>query len=132
MTTPAAVLAMPSMVLAYAPLLRYDLAEHNGFVALEDAKTARRQTPFAKCDIRWHEPVVLGDCITATRRVLDKYERRGSKFVTFRVEAVNPARDQGRRLRLHLHLRLCPGTEDRPPPRRGPRRRELQSSLGTL
>ena len=88
-TTPAAVLAMPSMVLAYAPLLRYDLAEHNGFVALEDAKTARRQTPFAKCDIRWHAPVMVGDCITATRRVLDKYERRGSKFVTFRVEAVN-------------------------------------------
>ena len=88
-TTPAAVLAMPSMVLAYAPLLRYDLAENNGFVALEDAKTARRQTPFAKCDIRWHAPVVVGDCITASRRVLDKYERRGSKFVTFRVEAVN-------------------------------------------
>ena len=86
---PAAVLAMPSMVLAYAPLLRYDLAEHNGFVALEDSKTARRQTPFAKCDIRWHVPVVVGDCITATRRVLDKYERRGSKFVTFRVEALN-------------------------------------------
>ena len=88
-THPAEVLAMPSMVLAYAPLLRYDLAENNGCVALEDSKTARRQTPFAKCDIRWHAPVVVGDCITATRRVLDKYERRGSKFVTFRVEAVN-------------------------------------------
>ncbi len=88
-TNPAAVLAMPSMVLAYAPLLRYDLAEHNGCVALEDAKTARRQTPFAKCDIRWYAPVVVGDYITASRRVLDKYERRGSKFVTFRVEAVN-------------------------------------------
>ena len=85
----AEVLAMPSMVLAYAPLLRYDLAENNGFVALEDSKTARRQTPFAKCDIRWHAPVVVGDCITATRRVLDKYERRGNKFVTFHVEAVN-------------------------------------------
>ena len=88
-THPAEVLAMPSMVLAYAPLLRYDLAENNGFVALEDSKTARRQTPFAKCDIRWHAPVAVGDCITATRRVLDKYERRGSRFVTFRVEAVN-------------------------------------------
>ena len=86
---PAEVLAMPSMVLAYAPLLRYDLAENNGFVALEDSKTARRQTPFAKCDIRWHAPVAVGDCISATRRVLDKYERRGSRFVTFRVEAVN-------------------------------------------
>ena len=85
----AEALAMPSMVLAYAPLLRYDLAENNGCVALEDSKTARRQTPFAKCDIRWHAPVVVGDYITATRRVLDKYERRGNKFVTFRVEAVN-------------------------------------------
>ena len=85
----AKVLAMPSMVLAYAPLLRYDLAENSGCVALEDSKTARRQTPFAKCDIRWHAPVVVGDCITATRRVLDKYERRSNKFVTFHVEAVN-------------------------------------------
>ena len=91
-THPAEVLAMPSMVLAYAPLLRYDLAENNGCVALEDSKTARRQTPFAKCDIRWHAPVVVGDYITATRRVLDKYERRGSKFVTFRVEAMNQHR----------------------------------------
>ena len=88
-TNPTEILAMPSMVLAYAPLLRYDLAENNGFIALEDSKTARRQTPFAKCEIRWYAPVVVGDCITATRRVLDKYERRGSKFVTFRVEAVN-------------------------------------------
>ena len=112
-THPAEVLAMPSMVLAYAPLLRYDLAENNGFKALEDSKTARRQTPFAKCDIRWHAPVVVGDCITATRRVLDKYERRGSKFVTFRVEAVNQRGVRGRRLRLHLHLRLRSGTEER-------------------
>ncbi len=86
---PPGVVAMPTMVLAYAPLLRYDIAANNGFVALEESKTARRQTPFAKCDIRWYEPVVVGDLITGTRRVVDKYERRGSKFVTFRVEAFN-------------------------------------------
>lgn len=79
--------ALPSMVLAYAPLLRYELAEKNGFIALEDAKIARRQTPFAKCEIQWHVPVGRGDCMTSTRQVLRKYERRGSKFVTFRVEA---------------------------------------------
>jgi acyl dehydratase len=33
--------------------------------------------------------VVAGDTITGRRRVLEKYERRGSKFVTFRVEAIN-------------------------------------------
>ena len=80
---------MPTMVLSYAPLLRDEIPEANGFVALEQSKTARRQTPFAKCEIRWERPVKAGDSITGTRRVLEKYERRGSKFVTFRVEASN-------------------------------------------
>ena len=86
---PPGVVAMPTMVLAYAPLLRYDIAANNGFTALEESQQAPRQTPFAKCEIRWHAPVVAGDTITGRRRVVDKYERRGSKFVTFRVEAVN-------------------------------------------
>jgi len=84
-----ALVAMPTMVLTYAPLLRDDIAGHHGFVALEESKTARRQTPFAKCEIRWFRPVQARDTITGTRRVLEKYERRGSKFVTFRVEAGN-------------------------------------------
>ncbi len=81
--------AMPTMVLSYAPLLREEIAEANGFVAFEQSKTARRQTPFAKCEARWFHPVVPGDTITGRRRVLEKYERRGSRFVTFRVEAIN-------------------------------------------
>ncbi len=82
-------LAMPTMVLAYAPLLRDEIAEANGYVALEQSRSARRQTPFAKCEIRWHQPVVAGDLVTGTRGVLEKYERRGSRFVTFRVEGRN-------------------------------------------
>ena len=81
--------AMPTMILSYAPLLREEIAEANGFVAFEVSKSARSQTPFAKCEIRWSIPVVPGDTITGRRRVLEKYERRGSKFVTFRVEAIN-------------------------------------------
>lgn len=81
--------AMPTMVISYAPLLRDDIAENNGFVALEESKTARRQTPFAKCEARWFKPVQAGDTITGNRRVLEKYERRGSKFVAFRIEATN-------------------------------------------
>ncbi len=84
--------AMPTMVLSYAPLLRENIAENNGFIALEDSITARRQTPFAKCEIRCHRPAKAGDTITGTRRVMEKYERRGSKFVTFRVSAVNQLR----------------------------------------
>ena len=80
---------MPTMVLTYAPLLREEIAEANGFVALEQSQSARRQTPFAKCEIRWSSPVRAGDTITSTRRVLKKYELRGSRFVTFQVEAFN-------------------------------------------
>ena len=84
-----AALAMPTMALAYAPLLREEIAEANGFIAQEQSKTSRKQTPFAKCEIRWHRPVCAGDVITGKRGVLEKYERRGSRFVTFRVEGVN-------------------------------------------
>ena len=84
-----ALVAMPTMVLTYAPLLRDEIAERQGFVALEESKTARRQTPFAKCEINWFHPVRAGDTLTGTRRVLEKYQRRGSRFVTFRVEASN-------------------------------------------
>ena len=80
---------MPTMVLSYAPLMRGEIANNSGFVALERSTTARRQTPFAKCEIRWFNPVQAGDTITGTQRVLEKYERRGSKFVTFRVQAAN-------------------------------------------
>ena len=86
---PAAGLAMPTMVLSYAVLLREEIAEANGFVNYEESRTARKQTPFAKCEIRWHQPVSVGDVITGTRGVLEKYERRGSRFVTFRVEGIN-------------------------------------------
>ena len=81
--------AMPTMALSYSPLLRDDIAGNNGFLALEQSKTARRQTPFAKCEARWYAPVLASDTITGNRRVLEKYERRGSKFVTFRVECDN-------------------------------------------
>lgn len=83
----APTLAMPTMALTYAPLLRDAIADANGFTAQELSQTARRQTPFAKCEIRWYRPVHAGETITGARRVSEKYERRGSKFVTFRVSA---------------------------------------------
>jgi len=85
--------AMPTMVLSYAPLLREEIASANGFVAFEVSKRNRSQTPFAKCEIRWFVPVTDGDIIVGRRRVLEKYERRGSKFVTFRVEAINQRKE---------------------------------------
>ena len=87
----ARMMAMPTMALTYAPLLRDEIAEAYGFVAQERSVAARRQTPFAKCEIRWYRPVYAGETLTGTRRVYEKYERRGSKFVTFRVSAFDEA-----------------------------------------
>ena len=81
--------AMPTMVFKIAPLRRSDIAENNGFVALEMATKHPRQTPFAKCEVRWFSKVYSGDVITSNGRIRDKYERRGNRFVTFRVEAIN-------------------------------------------
>jgi len=81
--------AMPTMAFRIAPLRRHDIAANNGFVALEIVSENPRQTPFAKCEIRWLSKVSSGDVITSNGRILDKYERRGNKFVTFRVEAEN-------------------------------------------
>ena len=84
-----AAVPMPTMAVSYAPLLRAEIAENNGFTALEQSRTARRQTPFAKCEATWFRPALAGDTITGVGRVLEKYQRRGSKFVTFRIEATN-------------------------------------------
>ena len=56
-------------------------------MAYEESKTARRQTPFTKCEIRWTRAVAAGDVVRARRWVVAKYTRRGSRFVTFRVAA---------------------------------------------
>ena len=39
--------------------------------------------------LKWQNPVISGDIIRSTRKVHDKYERRGSKFVTFEVASYN-------------------------------------------
>jgi acyl dehydratase len=83
------VIPMPTMVLTYAPLMREDIADANGFTALERSTTARRQTPFAKCEVWWWAPVKAGDTLTGNRKVFEKYERRGNRFVTFSVDAAN-------------------------------------------
>jgi acyl dehydratase len=82
-------MAMPTAIFNEAPLRRNSVAQASGFVALEWVKDNPRQTPFAKCTARWFAPIRAGDTLTSTARVIEKYERRGNKFVTFRVEAIN-------------------------------------------
>ena len=82
-------LAMPTMIFRIAPLRRQDIASENGFTALERVSENPRQTPFAKCEVRWFAPIHVNDVITSYGHVVDKQIRRGNKFVTFRIEASN-------------------------------------------
>ena len=110
---PGATLAMPTMVLAYAPLLREEIAEANRFVAQEQSKTARRQTPFAKCEIRWRHPVCAGDVITGRRGVRGEVRAAGQPVRHLPRQRRQPARRNGGGVRLHLHLRLRRGPAGR-------------------
>ncbi|HAL46909.1 MAG: hypothetical protein FI707_10245 [SAR202 cluster bacterium] len=82
-------LAMPTMIFRIAPLRRWDIAAANGFTALERVSENSRQTPFAKCEVRWFAPIRVNDVITSYGHIVDKQVRRGNKFVTFRIEASN-------------------------------------------
>ena len=88
-STGEVMMGLPTMAIRGAPLRRHDIANNNGFVSLEKASIGPRQTPFAKCEVRWFNPVRAGDAITSYGEVIDKYERRGNKFVTFRIRANN-------------------------------------------
>ena len=125
-------LAMPTMILSVAPLAREAIAAANGYIAYEQSRTARRQTPFTKCEIRWRAPILAGDTIAADRSVLRKYQRRGSNFVTFRVMARN---QHGRPVGDYDYTCIF---DYAGPPKHGPAARAAQSGpassrpLGTL
>ncbi len=78
------ILAMPSQIFGLAPKNRGGIAENNGMSIV-----TTHATPFAKCEGRWFAPIRVGDTITSVARVLEKYERRGNKFVTVRIEPCN-------------------------------------------
>ncbi|MDA0595539.1 MAG: MaoC family dehydratase N-terminal domain-containing protein [Chloroflexi bacterium] len=82
-------LAMPTGIFRDCQLRRHSVAQAAGYTSLEMVEDNPRQTPFAKCTARWFAPIRVGDTLTSSAQVLEKYERRGSKFVTFRVEITN-------------------------------------------
>ena len=82
--------AMPTQIFSLAPKNRAGVAENNGMSVI-----TAHATPFAKCEGRWFAPIRLGDTVTSVATVLEKYERRGNKFVTLRLE---PHNDRGEKL----------------------------------
>ena len=82
--------AMPTQIFSLAPKNRAGVAENNGMTVI-----TAHATPFAKCEGRWFAPIRLGETVTSVATVLEKYERRGNKFVTLRLE---PHNDRGEKL----------------------------------
>ncbi len=80
----APLFAMPTQIFSLAPKNRAGVAENNGMTVI-----TAHATPFAKAEGRWFAPIRLGDTVTSVATVLEKYERRGNKFVTLRLEAHN-------------------------------------------
>ena len=99
--------AMPTQIFSLAPKNRAGVAENNGMTII-----TAHATPFAKCEGRWFAPIRLGDTVTSVAAVLEKYERRGNKFVTLRLEAHN---GRGEKLAEIDHTSIFEfGKRDRP------------------
>ena len=104
--------AMPTQIFSLAPKNRVGVAENNGMTII-----TAHATPFAKCEGRWFAPIRLGDTVISVATVLEKYERRGNKFVTLRLE---PHNGRGEKLAEINHTSIFEFRKhDRPQPSSG-------------
>ena len=84
------VLAPSTMLYTYAPVRRLEVTKSKGYISPDQSTRNPRSTPFVSTDIRFQGVLVRpGDVITSTTSVVDKLQRRGNKFITFRVIAQN-------------------------------------------
>ena len=114
--------AMPSQIFSLAPKNRGGIAENNGMKII-----TAHATPFAKCEGRWFAPIRLGDTVTSVATVLEKYERRGNKFVTLRLE---PHNGRGEKLAEIDHTSIFEfRMRDRPQPSSGAAARRPRPDL---
>ena len=84
------IVAPPAMVYTYAPHRRHDVMRARGYVAPDQSRLSPRSTPLVSTATSFQGILVRpGDLITSITRVVDKFQRQGSKFVTFQVTAHN-------------------------------------------
>ena len=83
------IVAPLTMCFTYAPMRRVDLINSRGYVAPEQASTPR-STPFVSGEVvALGSYVRPGDVVTSTTSIVDKYERKGNKFLVFQIAGVN-------------------------------------------
>jgi acyl dehydratase len=81
------IIAPPTYVFKCAPLRRNEVMHAQGYASPEEKRD--RATPYAKSELKFYRPIRVGDTITSTVELLDKYERRGNQFITWKTEALN-------------------------------------------
>jgi acyl dehydratase len=81
------IVAPPTYAFKGAPQRRNEVMHARGFASPEEK--GLRATPYAKSELRLTRPLRPGDEITSVVRLEEKYERRGSQFMTWRVRAVD-------------------------------------------
>jgi acyl dehydratase len=89
------IFAPPTMLYTYAPQRRLDVMSARDYIAPEQSAGSPRSTPFVSTNIRFQGVLVRpDDVITSATTVVDKFERRGNKFITFRVTAHNQRQEK--------------------------------------
>lgn len=84
-----------AMLIHIAPTGRADIMRAKGF------SPPVRPTPFARLELEFFVMIRQGDVITTTAEVVDKYERRGRKYLVWGVEGRNAADELVVRYRQH-------------------------------
>jgi acyl dehydratase len=85
------IIAPPTYAFKCAPLRRNEVMHARGYASPEEK--GERATPYAKSELFFQRPIRPGDEITSVVRLDDKYERRGSQFMTWRVRAADARGD---------------------------------------
>src|SRR5439155_3981640 len=78
-------IAPPTYLIKCAPLRRNEVMHARGYASPEEK--GDRSTPYAKGEVFFQRALRPGDEITSNAWLEDKYERRSSQFMTFRVRA---------------------------------------------
>jgi acyl dehydratase len=81
------IVAPPTYVFKCAPLRRNEVMHAQGYASPEEKRD--RATPYAKSEIQFYRPIKLGDSITSTVELVDKYVRRDNQFITWKTVAHN-------------------------------------------
>lgn len=81
------IVAPPAFLFKAAPMRRNEVMHAMGYASPEEK--GDRSTPYAKAFAEFQRPIRLGDVITSTVTLEEKYERRGNQFITWRIRGHN-------------------------------------------